>query len=462
MTVELPDSPIILTDKPFKLTDKQQEGMVVLSSGAKEILLVGGARSGKSLLLCRAISIRAQKSPNSRHAILRFRFNHCKQSIVLDTWPKMHRLCFPGLPHHINQTDWYDQYENGSQIWFGGLDDKERTEKILGMEFVTIFLNECSQISQPSYSLVKTRLAQACNQEIKGLPSIPLQPKMLLDCNPPKKNHWTYRLFVKKQDLDTRQTLKTPDEYAYLVMNPRDNIENQASGFIETLEGLGSAMRKRFLDGEFGEITENGLLDDMVIDRWRIVKDTEIPQMVRIVIAVDPSGSGDKDNETNAAIGIVAAGLGIDGKGYLLADLTVKCGPATWGRIVTDAFERWKANVVVAETNFGGAMVEHVIQVARPRTPYKSVNASRGKQVRAEPVAALVEEGRIRHAGYFPELEEELANFTTNGYIGENSPNRADAYFWAFTELFGEIVAVHKKIKKHGLHYGAVDNGVGC
>jgi phage terminase large subunit-like protein len=161
-----------------------------------------------------------------------------------------------------------------------------------------------------------------------------------------------------------------------------------------------------------------------------------LPDMQRLVVAVDPSGSGDVDNADNDAIGIVVAGLGTDGNGYLLEDLTVKAGPATWGKVATDAYDRHAADVIVAEINYGGAMVKQVIQTARPRTPYKELKASRGKAVRAEPISSLCEAGKVRLVGYFNALEDELAGFTTNGYIGEGSPNRADAFVWAFAELF--------------------------
>jgi len=130
--------------------------------------------------------------------------------------------------------------------------------------------------------------------------------------------------------------------------------------------------------------------------------------MVRVVVAVDPSGSGDEDNADNDAIGIVVAGLGTDGNAYVLEDVTVKAGPATWGRVATSAFDRHAADVVVGEVNYGGAMVQQTILVARPRTPFKAVTASRGKHVRAEPFSALYEQGKVRHAGQFRELEDEL------------------------------------------------------
>src|SRR5207253_2197648 len=154
---------------------------------------------------------------------------------------------------------------------------------------------------------------------------------------------------------------------------------------------------------------------------------------------------GDVDNADNDAIGIVVVGLGTDGNAYVLEDCTVKAGPATWGKVATDAYSRHSADVVVGEINFGGAMVAHVVQTARPRTPFKAVTASRGKVVRAEPFSSLYETGKVRHAGEFSDLEDELTAFTTNGYLGTGSPNRADALIWALAELFPAIVAGPKR-----------------
>jgi phage terminase large subunit-like protein len=446
----------------FSLTPRQQEAMQVLAGESTHIMLFGGSRSGKTFLLCRAVAMRAIKAPESRHAILRFRFNHVKNSVVLDTFPKVMRLCFPDIDYRIDKTDWYCQLDNGSQIWFGGLDDKERSEKILGMEFSTIYLNECSQIPQSSRDIVVTRLAQQVDQLITGRQPTPLRPRIYYDCNPPSTAHWSYRLFIKKINLDTKQTTENPGDYAYFKINPQDNVKNLSDGYLQTLQSLGARLRKRFLEGDFSDATQNSLFDEASIDKWRLISVDNAPDMVRIVIAVDPSGAGDTDNATNDEIGIVAAGLGVDGNAYLLADLTCKAGPATWGRIVTDAYERFQANMVVGEKNYGGAMVEHVIQTSRPRTPYRSVTATRGKAIRAEPVAALYEQGRIRHVGYFRDLEDELVAFTTNGYTGDNSPNRADALVWAMTDLFGEIVAVKKKKQRpRSPGYDPVDDAVG-
>lgn len=428
----------------FKPTERQLQAQEVLAGDATHCMLFGGSRSGKTFLLVRNVCMRALKAPGSRHAILRFRFNAIKASVIMDTFPKVIKLAFPGVKYTLSKTDWFAEFENGAQIWFGGLDDKERTEKILGMEFVTIYLNEASQIPQSSRDIAVTRLAQQVDQVIDGREPRPMKPRMLYDCNPPSKVHWTYRMFIEKRDPESKKPLAKPDDYAHFQINPQDNSENIAASYLETLKNLSARLQKRFLKGEFTDATPGALFHDENIETNRILGG-QLPQFVRVVVGVDPSGAGDTDNADNDAIGIVVGALGVDGNAYLLEDCTVKAGPATWGRIATDAFDRHEANVVVGEINYGGAMVQHTIQTARARTPYKSVSASRGKAIRAEPFSALYEQGKVRHVGEFPELEDELCAFSTAGYLGDKSPNRADAWIWVLAELFPAMTnAKHK------------------
>lgn len=431
---------------PFKLTAVQTSANSLLAGDATHIMLFGGSRSGKTFLLVRAVCTRAIKAPKSRHAILRFRFNAVKNSIVLDTFPKVMALCFPGVKYTINKSDWFATLdENGSEIWFAGLDDKERTEKILGMEFVTIYLNECSQIPYGSVETACTRLAQKAEQmAIGNMPQCQLKPRVYYDCNPPSKAHWTFRLFKERRHPDTKEALLRQNDYACMQLNPLDNKENLAEGYLDTLKAMSARARKRFLDGEFADATPNQLFPEEHIDRWRVT-DGNLPDMVRVVVAVDPSGAGDEENAHNDAIGIVVAGLGTDGNAYIGPDLTVKAGPATWGKVATDAYERHEGDAIVGETNFGGAMVDHVIKTCRPRTNFIKVTASRGKVARAEPFSALYEQGKVRHVGYLSELEDELTAFSTYGYTGPNSPNRADALIWALAALFPGLISERKE-----------------
>ncbi len=431
----------------FKLTAKQLEALKeVFSKNFLYMMLFGGSRSGKTFLIVRNIVMRALKAPSSRHCIVRFRFNHLKSAIIYDTFPKVMKIAFPDVVWTLNKTDWFVKFENGSEIWFGGLDDKQRTEKILGNEYATVYLNECSQISWPSVGIVITRLAQRVNQFIDGVES-PLPMRAYFDCNPPTKAHWTYLVFILKKDPSTGEMLPKPEMYASFQINPDDNAENLAESYLETLDGLSSALRKRFREGNFADANPDAIFDQDDIEKWRVT-DKEPPDFVRVLVSVDPSGADDTDNENNDEIGIVVAGLGVDGNAYVIEDCSVKAGPKVWSKVATSAFERHDSDCVIAETNYGGAMVKAVIQAARAQTPVKVVTATRGKAVRAEPFGALFSDGRVRFVGRHLKLESELEGFSTKGYVGSKSPNRADALIWALTELFPAITKKKNEVSK--------------
>jgi len=424
----------------LSLTAKQLEAQKMLQSPAHHLMLEGGGRSGKTFLHIRNLLARAFMAPGSRHLIARFRFNHVSASIINDTFPRVMKTCYPGITAPVNKKDWFAELPNGSQVWFAGLDDRERTEKILGSEFATIFLNECSQISWSTREMVMTRLAQRAEKRIDGKELGPLTLRAYYDQNPPSKGHWTYRLFHQKVDPEKREPLANPDDFQWFRMNPIDNVENVGADYFGMLAGLSARMRRRFEFGEYADATPNALFDEAWIDRYRVL-DGDLPQFVRVVVGVDPSGSGDEDNADNDEIGIAVAALGVDGNAYVLEDCSVKAGPGTWGKIATDAFDRHQADTIVGEINFGGDMVRHTIQTTRPRTPFRKVTASRGKAVRAEPFSSLYEQGKVRHVGILNRLEDELAGFSTFGYTGQGSPNRADALIWALSDLFPAIVA---------------------
>jgi predicted phage terminase large subunit-like protein len=185
-----------------------------------------------------------------------------------------------------------------------------------------------------------------------------------------------------------------------------------------------------------------------LIEKHRV---KERPELRRIIVAVDPSGTKGADAGDHA--GVVVVGLGLDGNAYVLEDASVKAPPSKWGAVVINCFERHDADCIVAEVNFGGAMVQHVVQAAAAqanniRVRYKEVRASRGKAVRAEPIAALYEQGHVHHAGEFPALEDQLAAFMTAGYMGDGSPDRADALIWGLTELFPRVIAGERRDEK--------------
>jgi phage terminase large subunit-like protein len=211
-----------------------------------------------------------------------------------------------------------------------------------------------------------------------------------------------------------------------------DNASNLAPIVLDQLRARygGTRIGRQELDAEILEDVAGALWTREMIEDCRV---DVVPAMQRIVVGVDPSGS---DGETGDCQGIVVCGLGIDGRGYVLEDCSLRTSPEGWGRTVANAYHRHKADRIVAERNFGGAMVEAVLRAADPNLPVTLVTASRGKAVRAEPVASLYEQKRVSHLGAFPELEDQMVQMTPGGYSGPGSPDRLDAKVWAFTDLF--------------------------
>lgn len=442
---------------PATLTPRQREANRLLAGPARNIMLRGGSRSGKTFLLVRAIIQRAINAPASRHAIFRFRFNHAKTSIWADTMPKVLKLCFPTVRARFDKTDFYLELPNGSQIWIAGLDDKERVEKILGAEYVTLYFNESSQIPWGSIETAMSRLAQkvpldAAIASATGRTHLAL--KAYFDCNPPSKLHWSYQLFRAKVKPGTKEPLPNPDDYAEMKVNPADNADNLPAEYFEVLASMSAAKRLRFEAGEWASEVNGALwaLEDRQseggpipgIDRFRarLVGDVGKPvveyagsriDMQRVVVSVDPSGT--KGDGNGDDVGIVVAGLGVDGRGYVFEDATCNLSPEGWGRRTVERFQRWGGDRVVGEKNYGGDMVRAIVQTTDKTVPFKPVDATRGKVVRAEPIAALYEQGKVSHVGVFGDLEDQMCNFTASGYVGDGSPDRADALVWALTEL---------------------------
>lgn len=411
----------------FKKTPKQEEAIKLLGDPTKtNILLFGGARSGKTMLLCYTIFVRAMKCPGSRHLMLRLRFNHAKQSLALDTIPKMLRLCFPGVDVKLSKVDWYYTLPNGSEVWIGGLDDGDRVEKILGKEFCSIYFNESSQIDYKSVGIVKTRLAMRCD----GLVN-----KLYFDCNPPNKRHWLYKIWIEGKNPDNESMpMPNPDSYGYLKLNPFDNTDNLAEGFIENvLNTLSERDRKRFRDGEFTDDAEGALFKWEQLCKTRVSK---APDLYRIVVGVDPAVTANNGSNSTGIIVAGVAKVGKDNHYYILDDLTMVGTPYQWAKEVCDAYLKYEADRVIAEINQGGDLVERNLRTIIPDISYEPVRATRGKLIRAEPIAALCEKGQLHMVGEHSELENELTSWAPAS--GEPSPDRMDAMVWAVSALSGK------------------------
>jgi phage terminase large subunit-like protein len=207
-----------------------------------------------------------------------------------------------------------------------------------------------------------------------------------------------------------------------------ENAANLAPDFIAEMRRRyeGTRLGRQELEAQILDDVEGALWDRAVIDETRT---TDTPPLRRIVVAIDPAvTSGENSDET----GIVVAGVATNGEAYILDDRTMRASPNDWASAAVAAYHRHKADLIVAEANQGGDLVENVLKAVDPRVPVHLVRASRGKRTRAEPVAALYEQRRAHHVGFFPELEDQLCSWVPD--IG-SSPDRLDALVWALTDL---------------------------
>ena len=187
------------------------------------------------------------------------------------------------------------------------------------------------------------------------------------------------------------------------------------------------------------------ILDDNPEALWKRsqIEDTRLDKlpgpMTRIVVGVDPQARNQADS---AETGIVVAGFS-RGRWYVLDDMSIKASPEGWARQAVRAYHKYAADRIIGEINNGGDMVEHTVRTVDPNVSYKAVSASRGKQIRAEPISALYEQGRVHHVGVFPELEDQMCEWVP----GRTSPDRMDALVWSLTELMtssNRIVIYHE------------------
>ncbi|GBQ09759.1 phage terminase large subunit [Swaminathania salitolerans] len=413
----------------FRLTPIQEQANRLLAGEARHIFLKGGSRSGKTFVLLRAMIVRALRVSRSRHGVFRHRQIALRASVIQDTFPKVMRCCFPETRYRWDGSSNRAVFRNGSSILFGGLDDAGRTEKILGLEFATIYLNEASQISYAARNMLLTRLAQRSA----------LRTREYIDANPPTTDHWLYALFEAGIEPRSGMRVADPSLYATMRLNPADNRDNLSDTYLQQLEALPERERKRFLLGEYLTVIEGALWRLDMIRREAPPDEAGhaalIARMRRIVVAVDPSGASGPGDIGADEIGIVVAGVDAEGIGHVLEDCSIRDSPMGWARRVVTAAAHWRADRIVAERNFGGALVEATLRSVDPQAALLMVTASHGKVARAEPVAALYEQGRVIHHGRFPELESQLCLFSSRGFGGATSPDRADALIWALSEL---------------------------
>jgi phage terminase large subunit-like protein len=224
-----------------------------------------------------------------------------------------------------------------------------------------------------------------------------------------------------------RDLVKRQDGSVFITRGSTfDNAENLAPTALAELLARyeGTRLGKQELYGELIEDIEGALWTSMLIEDARV---KEAPQLTRVIVAVDPAVT-----ETGDETGIIVAGRDSNQHGYVIADYTMRGRPDAWARQVIEAYDIHMADSVVVEVNQGGELVSQVLRTIRPTLPIREVRASKGKRLRAEPISALYEQGRVHHVGVFDFLESQMCEWTPDD---PKSPDRLDALVWAMTDL---------------------------
>lgn len=233
-----------------------------------------------------------------------------------------------------------------------------------------------------------------------------------------------------------------------------DNFRNLSPVFISTIisQNQGTRWGRQELEGEFLSDNPDALWHIKDIEDNRV---TSIPDLVYVVVGVDPAVSNNTGSDDT---GIIVAGKGTDGHGYVLGDYTVHDTPQKWAQAAITAYNRHEANIIVGEVNNGGDLVERNIKTVDPSIPFQAVYASRGKAIRCEPISSLYQQNRIHHFGTFPQLEDQM----TEWIPGEGkSPDRVDALTWSLSMLNLNPYAVGSSISDNqevGYDYATSNN----
>lgn len=216
-----------------------------------------------------------------------------------------------------------------------------------------------------------------------------------------------------------------------------DNRSNLAASFLRKIQQRygGTRLGRQELDAEILSDLPGALWSMSDIDAYRVSRAPE--DLTRVVVSLDVAVTNTEDSDEH---GLIVAGIAEDQTGYVFEDGSVSGSPTEWAKAATKLYHQHEADAIVVEVNNGGDMIAHTIKAVAPNVNVIEVRATKGKHVRAEPIAALYAQGRVRHVGQFPELENQMTQFTNQGYQGDSSPDRADALVWALTELFPDMV----------------------
>lgn len=389
---------------PHAPTPKQAEFLA--RSDDPELLYGGAAGGGKSDALIMA-ALQYVHVPDYRALLLRRTFPDLSMpGAIMD---RARQWLMPTPARWVAQDKSFI-FPSGASLTFGYLDSENDKYRYQGSEFQFVGFDELTQFTETQYTYLFSRLRRLANA------TVPL--RMRAATNPGGVGHvWVHRRFIDPNSATS----------PFISARLEDNPHIAQAEYEESLSRLDPATRKQLREGQWNVDSPGAMWRREWIDSNRVIRIPDGVDLVRCHVALDPSATTEGDEA-----GIVTGGKGSNGLLYVLADDTLRGSPDTWGRAAVTAYHRHKADKIVYEANQGGEMVRHVLRTVDQSVPLQKVWASRGKVPRAQPIAALSEQGQIKFVGEFPKLEDELCGWTPEQ---GQSPNRLDAFVWLGASL---------------------------
>ncbi|MEI7879838.1 MAG: phage terminase large subunit [bacterium] len=387
-------------------------------------VITGGRGSGKSFALSSALAS-AMEGEGYNMLYTRWTMASAKDSIIPEFTEKLDMACARyRFDVQINEIR---HRLNGSKCLFRGIKTSSgnQTAKLKSLQGLNIWvLDEAEEMpDEKTFDTIDLSIRDK------------RRPNLIILClNPVHKRHWIYRRFFDGRGLPDSGFSGVNGDTTYIHSDYLDNWDNLPESYrakaMSSKAGDPRQYRSIWLGAWMDEVIGALWTWDMIADHRRDT--SEIPDMVRIVVAIDPSVSSTGRQDE---VGIIVVGKGVDGHYYVLADYSGRLSPGEWAKVAINAYDVHQADAIIGETNQGGDLVAANIHNVRKTVKFIPVHASRGKITRAEPIATLYTQGLVHHVGRFPEQESELMSYA--GYESQASPGRLDATVWGLTELAG-------------------------
>ena len=370
-------------------------------------ILKGSAGSGKSRFSVQREVYFALSNPGIRILAVRKVAATLRDSVleefrkVISDWGMEELFTSTSNPPEINCV-------NGSKIIFKGLDNAEKIKSVVDID--RIFVEEVSELEELEFNQLLTR--------IRG--DRPFPKCTTGAFNPVSETHWLKKRFFDKAEEGITTHQSTYKDNPFLTKADCEQLE--------AFKEISLNYWRVYACGHWGIVNDNAIFYMDVIDRNKV---QEVPDLVKTIVAVDPATTSNKNSDET---GIIIAGMGKDGVIYILDDYSLKADPNTWAKKVVQAYGDYDADFCLTETNQGGDMVITTLRNVCKSLPIRTVHATKGKRVRAEPVSALMSEDLIKHLNTkrLKIVEEQLCE---TDFQSGNSPDRADAYVYAVISL---------------------------